>query len=100
MRLAALLLLTALPGPAQYKARRITVDGVEVIRLEDQGHHTYVSVAPSIGNIAYEMMVNGRNVLYFPYGSVAAFKAKPRICGIPLLAPWADRLDEKAFYAN
>jgi len=89
-----------LPAAAQYQAHRVTVDGVEIIRLEDPSHHTTVSVAPSIGNIAYEMLVNGHNVLHFPYASVGEFKAKPRICGIPLLAPWADRLDEKAFYAN
>src|SRR5262245_24818581 len=46
------------------------------------------------------MKVNGHNVLRFPFPSVAAFKAKPQMCGIPLLAPWADRLDEPAFYAN
>ena len=28
------------------------------------------------------------------------FKAKPRLSGIPFLAPWANRLDEQAFYAN
>jgi aldose 1-epimerase len=46
------------------------------------------------------MLVNGKNVLWFPFKTVGEFKAKPRICGIPLLAPWADRLDETAFYAN
>lgn len=46
------------------------------------------------------MKVNGWNILHFPYASVAAFRDKPRMCGIPLLAPWADRLDEAAFYAN
>lgn len=90
--------MTAAAAP--YSARRVLIDGVAIIRLEDTGHHTSVSIAPSIGNIAYEMTVNGRNVLRFPYPSVAAFRQKPRLCGIPLLAPWADRLDESAFYAN
>ncbi len=89
-----------MPAAPQYHARRTTRDGVEVIRLEDQRHRTVVSVAPSIGNIAFEMLVNGHNVLWFPYPSVSAFRDQPRICGIPLLAPWADRLDETAFYAN
>jgi aldose 1-epimerase len=44
--------------------------------------------------------VNGTNVLRFPFDSVGAFRAKPQMAGIPLLAPWADRLDEAAFYAN
>jgi aldose 1-epimerase len=100
MRLSILLLLSSLPAAAQYTARRTIVDGVGVIRLEDSVHRTSVSIAPSIGNIAFEMLVNGHNVLWFPYPSVGAFRDKPRICGIPLLAPWADRLDESAFYAN
>jgi aldose 1-epimerase len=85
-------------GP--YSATRNTIDGLEVIRLEDTAHHTTVSIAPSIGNIAFEMKVKGKNVLRFPYASVGAFREKPQMCGIPLLAPWADRLDEPAFYAN
>src|ERR1700730_13685362 len=100
MRLSFLLLLSIMPLAAQYTARRTVVDGVEVIRLEDGAHRTSVSIAPSIGNIAFELLVNGHNVLWFPYSSVGAFRDKPRICGIPLLAPWADRLDENAFYAN
>lgn len=94
------LLSSLLAVAAPYSATRIQRDGVEVVRLEDSAHHTVISIAPSIGNIAFEMMVNGANVLRFPYTSVAAFKAKPQMCGIPLLAPWADRLDEPAFYAN
>ena len=97
---ALLLLLPLMPLSAQYDARRATLDGVEVIHLSDEAHHTSVSIAPSIGNIAYEMLVNGRNALWFPFPSLSAFREKPRICGIPLLAPWADRLDETAFYAN
>src|SRR5579863_8416187 len=100
MRSAVLLLVLQMSAAAQYTARRTTADGVAVVRLEDQRHHTTVSVAPTVGNVAFELMVNGHNALWFPFPSVAAFRAKPRICGIPLLAPWADRLDEIAFYAN
>jgi aldose 1-epimerase len=98
--LVGVLLLISAPGLAQYSAARMVVDGLDVIRLDDAGHNTSVSIAPTIGNIAFEMKVNGKNVLHFPYASVAAFREKPRMCGIPLLAPWADRLDEQAFYAN
>jgi len=94
----ALLCLSAAGAP--YSAARMIVDGLQIIRLEGAAHHTSVSIAPSIGNIAYEMKVNGVNILHFPYPSVAAFRQKPQACGIPLLAPWADRLDENAFYAN
>jgi aldose 1-epimerase len=40
-------------------------------------------------------------VLRFPFKSIDEFKVKPAgLHGIPLLAPWANRLDEQAFYAN
>jgi aldose 1-epimerase len=94
---ASLLIMTSsLPASAQYTARR---DG-DVVHLEDAKSQTVVSVIPSVGNIAYEMKVKGVNVLRWPYASVEDFKARPGTSAIPFLAPWANRLDEQAFYAN
>ena len=60
-----------------------------------------VSIITSVGMMAYEMKVKGQNVLRFPFTSIDDFRAKPTgLHGIPLLAPWANRLDEQAFYAN
>ena len=39
-------------------------------------------------------------MLRWPFASVEEFKAKPALSGIPFLGPWANRLDEQAFYAN
>ena len=39
-------------------------------------------------------------MLRWPFASVDEFKAKPALSGIPFLGPWANRLDEQAFYAN
>ncbi|MBI3694458.1 MAG: aldose 1-epimerase [Acidobacteria bacterium] len=97
---AWLWILILMPAAAQYSARRATHDGIEIVRLEDRRHATTVSVAPSIGNIAYEMKVKGNNVFWFPFASVGEFQKKPALCGNPLLAPWANRLDENGFYAN
>ncbi len=91
--LAALL---ALPAAAQYAVQQ---DG-GVVRLSDAATQTTVSILPAAGNIAFEMKVKGENVLRFPYASVDDFKKKPGLCGIPFLGPWANRLDEQAFYAN
>ena len=55
---------------------------------------------PSVGNIAFEMLVKGHNVLRFPHATLADFKARPNATGIPFMGPWANRLDEQAFYAN
>jgi aldose 1-epimerase len=73
----------------------------DVVQLEDTKHQIVVSIIPSVGNAAYEMTVKGTNILRFPYPSLEAFKTKPtRHAGNPFLAPWANRLDELAFYAN
>jgi aldose 1-epimerase len=72
----------------------------DVVRLEDGTTGTTVSIVPSVGNIAFELTVNGQNVLRWPFASIDEFKAKPAMSGIPFLGPWANRLDEQAFYAN
>jgi aldose 1-epimerase len=92
----------SLPVSAQsnYSAQRVTVDGVEIVRLADPARRTVVSIAPSIGNNAYEMTVNGKAVFWSPYTSVADFARKPTFLGNPFLAPWANRLDREEFYAN
>ena len=81
----------------QYDARR----NGDVVQLEDKKNETVVSIITSVGMMAYEMKVKGQNVLRFPFKSIDEFKVKPAgLHGIPLLAPWANRLDEQAFYAN
>src|SRR5262245_56187606 len=97
---AALVLVPAMALAANYTARRTVVDGIEVVQLADAEHHTEVSIVPSVGNMAYELKVNGKNVLHFPFKSPAELKARPTLCGIPFLGPWANRLDESAFWAN
>jgi aldose 1-epimerase len=81
---------------AQYSVRR---EG-EVVRLEDAKTQSVVSVMPSHGNSAFEMTVKGKKVLRFPFASVEEYKGGRGLSGIPFLAPWANRLDEPAFYAN
>lgn len=85
------------PASAQQYAARHTGD---VVQLEDTKNKTVVSIIPASGNITSEMKVNGQNVLRWPYASMEDFKARGGLNGIPLLAPWANRLDEQAFYAN
>jgi aldose 1-epimerase len=70
------------------------------VDLHDSTTDTVVSVVPTVGNIAVSMTVKGREILWWPYSSVADFKGKPQMSGVPFLSPWANRLDEQAFYAN
>jgi aldose 1-epimerase len=89
--------VAVLPVEAQqYAARR----NGDIVQLEDQKNQIVVSIITSVGMIAYEMKVKGQDVLRGP-ASIDEFRAKPAgLPGIPLLAPWANRLDEQAFYAN
>jgi aldose 1-epimerase len=98
MRPALLCLLAFSCAFAQYSTRR---DG-DVVRLEDTGHRTTVWIMPSRGNSAFRMTVYGKDVLRFPYASLEEYLKGPSrgMAGIPFLGPWANRLDETAFYAN
>ena len=91
-----LLVCLVTPSMAQYSARR----NGDAIQLEDTKNQTVVSIVPSVGNITFEMKVKGQNVLRWPFPSLEEFKARPALSGIPFLGPWANRLDEQAFYAN
>jgi aldose 1-epimerase len=88
----------AVPAAAQpYDARRKG----DIVQLEDTRNQVVVSIITSVGNMAYEMTVKGHNILRFPFKSIDDYRAKPfGSYGIPLLAPWGNRLDEQAFYAN
>ncbi len=97
---AVLALLPLMSQAANYSAKTARVDGVDVVLLSDAAHKTEVTVAPSVGNMAYRMMVNGKNALWVPYESLGEMKAKPAMGAVPFLAPWANRLDQDAFYAN
>src|SRR5687767_10203551 len=89
----------AVPQPALpplYSARHVGT----VVELSDSRTQTTVSIIPTLGNLAVEMKVKAHNVLRFPFASAAEYKGGTGSIGIPFLAPWADRLDEQAFYAN
>ncbi len=85
---------------ANYTATRTTVDHVEVIRLADEARQTEVWIVPSLGNNSYEMKVKGKRVFWSPYQTLGELKQKPTQAGNPFLAPWANRIDSDAYYAN
>jgi aldose 1-epimerase len=96
----AALILPLMSQAANYSAKTAQVDGVEVVELTDAAHKTEVTVLPSIGNIGYRMMVNGKNAFWVPYENLGEMKAKPAQGGAPFLEPWANRIDQDAYYAN
>jgi aldose 1-epimerase len=104
MMSTALMLLAALRAPAspadRYSAETVTLDGVEVVRLADAVRRVRVSIVPSIGNLAYEMRVGESNILWFPHAGLREFRRRPSLCGVPFLAPWANRLEHDGFEVN
>lgn len=83
-----------------YTATEASNHEIPVVHLTDASHAVEVSIVPSVGNIAYEMKVHGKNILHFPFADIAEFQRKPSRSGIPFLAPWGNRLDPQAFWAN
>ena len=92
---AALALALATPAAAQrYTAKQ---DG-DVIELADTSAQMNVSVVWSMSN-AWRIQVKGKDLVRTS-ATLADFQARPGFNGMPLLAPFANRLDETAFYAN
>ncbi len=98
--IAAACAVAAVAAPNNYTAETLTIDGVQVIRLRDAARNTEVSIAPQVGNTAYEMKVNGKNIFWFPYQSVGQFKNRPIHLGNPFLAPWANRIQGDTYWVN
>ena len=91
------LALAAVPAAAapRYSVKRLG----DVVQLRDATTDTVVSVLLPVNN-AYEMVVKGHNTIRMTINSVDQMRAAPGLNGIPLLAPFANRLDQDAFYAN
>lgn len=97
--MTALLLLGAAPAVASATAP-YTVETVgDVVQLRDARADIVVSVLTPVSN-AYEMVVHGHDVIRMAIRSVEEMRANPGINGIPLLAPFANRLDGTHFFAN
>jgi aldose 1-epimerase len=89
-----------------YTAQKLTVDSIETIRLTDSTHAMEVSICPSVGNIAFDIRAHGQPILMSPPRfsvdpkALGEWKRNPSQAGIPFLAPWANRLDADAYWAN
>lgn len=99
--IAATLPMLTVAAP-NYKAERTVDHGIDVVRLTDIARDTVISIAPSLGNRAYEFKIHGKNILYFALPDIAALKNSPRppLNGIPFLAPWANRIPDGGFWSG
>jgi aldose 1-epimerase len=87
--------LFAAPAAAQrYTARQ---DG-DIVELVDTQAQMNVAVVWSMSN-AWRVQVKGHDLVRAS-ATLADFMSRPGLNGVPFLAPFANRLDETAFYAN
>jgi aldose 1-epimerase len=90
-----ILMAAAAPAAAQrYTAKQ---DG-DVVEIADANAQMNVSVIWSMSN-AWRIQVKGKDLVRTA-ATLADFMQRPGLSGMPLLAPFANRLDETAFYAN
>jgi len=73
--LAALFLIATSAVPAAAAARYSARQEGDVITLEDATSKTSVSIGPTIGNIAFDMSINGQKVLRWPYATLDDFSS-------------------------
>lgn len=85
---------------AHFIADTITLDGMQLLRLRDEPRGLQALIAPSVGNNALEFSLQGKNYMFTGGLSPAEVKQRKRLCGNPLLAPWANRLLPSSFPAN
>src|SRR5215475_8740131 len=85
----------AMAAPARYSVKTIG----DIVQLRDNKTDTVVSVLKPVNN-AYEMVVRGHNTIRMTIKNVDDLRARPGLNGVPFLAPFANRLDQDAFYAN
>jgi aldose 1-epimerase len=90
-----ILMAAAAPAAAQrYTAKQ---DG-DLVEIADANAQMNVSVIWSMSN-AWRIQVKGKDLVRTA-ATLADFMQRPGLSGMPLLAPFANRLDETAFYAN
>jgi aldose 1-epimerase len=83
---------------ASAEQRYTATESGDVIELVDTNAQMNVSVVWSMCN-AWRVQVKGKDLVRTST-TLADFQARPGLNGVPLLAPFANRLDETAFYAN
>jgi len=93
----AIVMIAAVAAPAAAQRYTATQAG-DVVELSDATAQMNVSVVWTMSN-AWRVQVKGHDLVRAS-ATLADFETRPGLNGIPFLAPFANRLDETAFYAN
>jgi aldose 1-epimerase len=86
------------PSASAQARYRATQTG-DIVELQDTQTQLVVNVLTTASN-AYRMTVKGEDVIRRTWASIDDIRGRMGLNGIPLLWPYANRLDEQAFYAN
>lgn len=87
------------PSAASAQARYRATQSGDIVELQDTRTQLVVNVLTTASN-AYQMTVKGEDVIRRTWASIDDIRGRMGLNGIPLLWPYANRLDEQAFYAN
>jgi aldose 1-epimerase len=87
------------PAQAVAKPRYAVSRAGDVVTLSDTASTLAVRVLTTASN-AYQMTVNGEDVIRRTWTTLDDIRGRMGLNGVPLLWPYANRLDEQAFYAN
>ena len=98
MQVAAVIIIAAAWATPAAAQRYTAKQNGELVELTDATAQMNVSVVWSMSN-AWRVQVKGKDLVRTS-ATLEDFQARPGFNGVPLLAPFANRLDETAFYAN
>jgi aldose 1-epimerase len=88
-----------LPQPVAAQPRYEVSRAGDVVTLTDGRGAVVVRVLTTAAN-AYQMTVKGEDVIRRTWNTLDDIRPQMGLNGVPLLWPYANRLDEQAFYAN
>jgi aldose 1-epimerase len=81
-----------------YSVNQKTVEGHPTYHLIDAKRKMDFGLAPGIGNFGYEFKVNAKDALHFPDTFADYLPKRSLNGGIPLMAPFANRIDGEQYY--
>ena len=89
----------AIPPAATAQSRYGASQVADVVTLTDSQAEIVVRVLTTASN-AYQMTVKGEDVIRKTWNTLEDIRPRMGLNGVPLLWPYANRLEEQAFYAN
>lgn len=84
----------------RYSVAESTQDGYRVIELRDEERGMAASIAPELGNNAFSLCAGDLEFIWKPDEPLHSLHKRAALFGIPFLAPWANRLDQRAYWVN